>query len=52
MLAFIPLLGLLALWAGLIVMWLTGLVAAINGRRKPLSILGANFEAWFKGAFI
>jgi uncharacterized membrane protein len=53
-LAFIPILGPLAvfvIWIGLLVMWLMGLIAAINGRQKPMPVLGQSFDQWFKGAF-
>jgi len=53
-LAFIPFIGWLAgmaLWGGLFVVWITGLIAAIQGERKPVAILGAQFERWFGKAF-
>ncbi|MFD2034087.1 DUF4870 domain-containing protein [Belliella marina] len=30
-------------------MWIVGLLNAINGRMKPLPILGEKFQDWFKG---
>jgi uncharacterized membrane protein len=41
----------LALWLGLIVLWFTGLIAAVNGERKPVAVLGGHFQRWFGGAF-
>ena len=53
-LAFIPFIGWLAdlaLWFGLIVLWFTGFLSAVNGQRKPVALLGEHFEKWFSGAF-
>lgn len=53
-LAIIPLLGWLtsmALWIGLFVLWLVGLIAAANGEMKPVPILGRYYEQWFGKAF-
>jgi uncharacterized membrane protein len=53
-LAFIPIIGPLTamvIWAGLFVLWLMGLIAAINGQQKPMPVLGDNFQKWFAGAF-
>ena len=41
----------LALWFGLIVLWFTGLIAAVNGERKPVALVGEHFQKWFGGAF-
>jgi uncharacterized membrane protein len=41
----------LALWFGLMVLWFTGLIAAIQGERKPVVLLGEHFQKWFGGAF-
>jgi uncharacterized membrane protein len=41
----------LALWLGLMVLWFTGLLAAVNGQRKPVAVLGSQFEKWFGRAF-
>lgn len=53
-LIFIPILG----WIAMIVlavinliMWIMGLIAAINGEMKPAPILGAKYQEWFKNAF-
>lgn len=54
LLALIPFLGWfidLALWLGLMVLWFTGLLAAIKGERKPVALLGQYFEQWFGRAF-
>lgn len=56
--AFIPLINVLMvlLWPvigiGLFVLWLMGLIAAINGQQKPMPILGEHFQKWFAGAFV
>ncbi len=54
-LAFIPILGWLAVmaaWIGFFVLWLLGLIAAVNGQQKPVPVLGDNFQKWFAGAFV
>lgn len=33
----------------LFVLWLQGLFTAINGKAKPVAILGNYFQDWFKG---
>ena len=53
-LAFIPFLGplaIMAIWAGFFVLWLLGLIAAINGEQKPMPVLGESYQKWFAGAF-
>lgn len=46
----IPIIG--WLWALVVlVMWVMGLIGAINGQMKPVPILGAKFQSWFSGAF-
>lgn len=48
----IPILGWLVAIFGsilLFIMWVTGLINAINGREKPLPVLGKKYEEWFKG---
>jgi len=53
-LAFIPFIGWLislAAWVGLLVLWITGLIAAANGEQKPVAVLGVHFEKWFGRAF-
>jgi len=55
---FIPVLNLamVVLWPaimiGLFVLWLMGLLAAINGQQKPMPVLGEYYQKWFAGAFV
>jgi len=49
-----PILALLLFWCfglGVFVLWLIGLLAAINGECKPVPVVGAQFQQWFAGAF-
>lgn len=32
----------------IVVMWISGLMNAINGKEKPILILGKKYEQWFK----
>lgn len=32
---------------GLLVLWIIGLISAINEEEKPLPVLGAQFQQWF-----
>lgn len=54
---FIPVVNLLLLvvgpvvWIGFFVLWIIGLIAAINGQQKPVPLLGEHFQKWFAGAF-
>ncbi len=56
--SFIPFLNLLMvlMWPviaiGLIVLWLMGLIAAVNGQQKPMPVLGESYQKWFAGAFV
>lgn len=34
---------------GLIVLWVLGLIAAVQGEEKPVPLLGVQFQEWFKG---
>lgn len=34
---------------GIFVLWLLGLIAAIQGEMKPVPVLGDRFQEWFKG---
>lgn len=48
----VPILGWLVAIFGsiiLLVMWVVGLINAINGKEKPVPILGKKYEEWFKG---
>lgn len=54
LLAFIPFIGWLAdlaLWVGLMVLWVMGLISAIKGERKPAPLLGEHYQKWFGNAF-
>lgn len=47
----IPILGWVVSIAGyfiLLYMWIVGFINAINGREKPVPLLGKQFEDWFK----
>jgi len=51
---FIPILGwlcVLALWASMLVLWILGLVAAINGQMKPMPVVGTLYQKWFGTVF-
>jgi uncharacterized membrane protein len=53
-LIFIPILGwlcILALWIGMFVLWILGLVTAINGQMKPMPVVGPLYQQWFGTAF-
>ncbi|HRH69685.1 MAG: hypothetical protein JNL43_01915 [Flavobacteriales bacterium] len=39
-------------WVLLIIMWVMGLIAAINGQQKPVFLLGEKYQEWFKNAFV
>lgn len=41
-----PLLGL-----GLFVLWIMGLIAAVNGQQKPMPVVGEHYQKWFASAF-
>lgn len=54
-LVFIPILGwltLMACWVGFLVLWVMGLVAAVNGQQKPMPVVGEYYQKWFAGAFV
>jgi uncharacterized membrane protein len=58
-LVFIPLIGpilssllFMAFYGGFFVLWLLGLIAAVNGEVKPVPVIGAKIQEVFKGAFI
>lgn len=53
-LAFIPIIGWLAImvgWVGLLVLVIIGLIAAINGKQKPVPVLGEKYQQWFANTF-
>lgn len=56
--SFIPFVNLLMILAwpllgiGLFVLWLMGLIAAVNGQQKPMPLLGEHYQKWFGGAFV
>jgi uncharacterized membrane protein len=37
---------------GLFVLWLMGLIAAVNGQQKPMPVVGEHYQKWFAGAFV
>lgn len=41
-----PLLGI-----SLLVLWVMGLIAAINAEQKPMPVVGAYYQKWFANAF-
>ncbi len=52
--AFIPFIGWLAgmaAWIGLLVLWVMGLIAALNGEFKPVPVLGEHYQKWLGTAF-
>lgn len=52
--AFIPFVGWVVapcIWLGFFVLWVLGLIAAINGKKEPLPLLGEQYQKWFSGAF-
>ncbi len=50
MLIFIPLIGLIGpvIYLGVVALWVISLIGAVNGEKKELPILGAQFQDWFK----
>lgn len=51
-LAFIPKFGIFINFFGMlivIVLWVLGLISAVNGERKKVLVLGTFFQEWFKG---
>lgn len=52
MLLFIPFIGwaiIGLLWIGLIVLWILGLISAINGQEKPIPVIGGLAQSIFSG---
>ncbi len=37
------------LYLGVLVLWVLGFIGAIQGEKKPIPGLGAQFQDWFKG---
>lgn len=35
----------------LFVLWIMGLLAAVNGQQKPMPVVGEHYQKWFAGAF-
>lgn len=57
-LAFIPFIGPIiifllwaTLWVGGLVLWVLGLIAAIQGRQTPVPIIGEPIQKWFANTF-
>ncbi len=48
MLLDIYILGLI-IQVGLLVLWILGLIAAVQGEKKPVPLLGEQFQQWFAG---
>lgn len=47
----IPILGWIVSFLGglfLLVLWVMGFLNAVNGKEKPVPVLGSKFETWFK----
>lgn len=47
----IPILGWIVSFLGslfLLVLWVMGLINAVNGKEKPVPVIGSRFETWFK----
>jgi uncharacterized membrane protein len=40
-----------AFGVSLFVLWIMGLIAAINGQMKPMPVVGDLYQKWFGGAF-
>jgi len=41
-----------AVMIGLFVLWLMGLLAAVNGQQKLMPVMGEYYQKWFAGAFV
>ncbi|GAB5418076.1 MAG: hypothetical protein Crog4KO_31560 [Crocinitomicaceae bacterium] len=50
MLIFIPVIGLIGpiIYLGVVALWVISLIGAVNGEKKELPVLGAQFQDWFK----
>jgi uncharacterized membrane protein len=52
MLIFVPFLGwaiICLIWIGLLVLWILGLIAAVNGQEKPMPVIGPLAQNIFSG---
>ncbi len=38
-------------WLAIFALWIMGLIAAVNGQKKPIPVVGSQFEQWFATAF-
>lgn len=47
-LGFIPIINLFA-WILPLIMWIMSLVGSLSGEKKPVFLLGEQFQEWFKG---
>lgn len=36
----------------LLVLWIMGLIAAVNGQQKPMPVVGEHYQKWFANAFV
>jgi uncharacterized membrane protein len=36
------------IWIVLVVLWVLGLISALNGEEKPLPVVGTYFQQWFQ----
>ena len=41
----------MAAWLGFFILWIMGLIAAVNGQQKPMPVVGEYYQKWFAGAF-
>jgi uncharacterized membrane protein len=39
-------------WLAFFILWIMGLISAINGQQKPLPVVGEHFQKWFANAFV
>jgi uncharacterized membrane protein len=37
------------IWAGVVVLWILGIISAAQSEMKPVPVLGEKFQEWFKG---
>jgi uncharacterized membrane protein len=51
---FVPFIGWLiglASWFAMVLLWVMGLIDALNGHQKPVPVMGEYFQKWFGTAF-